>query len=175
MYVHVDKSKRNVLSPSMHSSNKKQNTKRKPIQRMEGLAGLFGLDQWVPTGAPILTRADFQNLLHGGRIDADQLMGVIPAGLQNTFDIGPRTQRGFKFEWGDWHVHGHEADAGAQAGHVGGAGWVVRIRNGNQWLLSEPLVSVHPDDHLKYFEPRNWASANGQFAREHSHIPLDFG
>lgn len=31
MYVHVDKSKRNVLSPSMHSSNKKQNTERKPM------------------------------------------------------------------------------------------------------------------------------------------------
>ncbi|MCG7534150.1 hypothetical protein [Pseudoalteromonas sp. OOF1S-7] len=169
MYDYLESKKRAIA----HPYNNKESIRRGTIQRQEGLAGLFGLELWVPTGAPNPTRADFQNLLNGGTINADQLMAVIPAGLENTFEIGPRTQRGFKFEWGNWHVHGHEADAGAHAGHVGGAGWIVRIRDGNQWLLSQPLISDHPVGHVNYFAPTSWAAANGQFARAHSHIPLD--
>ncbi len=166
--------KKNInRSEKLKFLNKNQESILRAMQKMEGLADLFGLDQWVPAGIVAPTRNDFNNLLNAGRINANQLMALIPAGLDNTFEIGPRSQRGFKFVWGNWHVHGHEPDAGAQVGHIGGAGWVVRIREGNQWLLSQPMIGVFPMGHPDYVAPRNWAAANGQFAQAHSHIPLD--
>ncbi len=65
----------------------------------------------------------------------------IPFGTPDTFEFEPRSQRGFKFDWTDasntaWHVHAHEPDQGAQAGHAGGLTWVVRIRKNQDWLLS---------------------------------------
>ncbi|MGB0944642.1 MAG: hypothetical protein ACPGUE_19705 [Marinomonas sp.] len=173
MFAQIERlNKQRYRTPTDPLSKDKVNSKESPIQRL-GLTDLFGLDQWVPTGgAP--TRQDFKNLINAGRINADQLMSIIPAGLKNTFEIEPRSQRGFKFEWGNWHVHGHEPDVGAQAGHVGGAGWVVRIKDGNDWLLSQTLVSNFPVNHANYTAPRDWARANNATVRASSHIPLSF-
>ena len=128
-------------------------------------------DRWIPTGGNP-TRTDFENLLNGGAINANSLMKVIPAGLKNKFVPESRTTWGFKFEWGNWHVHGHEPDRGAVAGHAGGAGWVVRIRQNNDWLLANMQVSNFPLGHANYFAPRYWSRGRSAFVMRHSHIPL---
>lgn len=156
-----------------------------------GLASLFGLDLWVPLGVPrstIATKSNFQTVVNlaSGRCAAGpsavNLMALIPHGTRNTFEIEPRSQRGFKFEWQDvngvqWHVHGHEPDAGAQLGHVGAGGWIVRInyRPANRafWLLSRPLISNFPASHPNYAPPANWSNSNSQVVMANSHIPLD--
>jgi hypothetical protein len=141
-----------------------------PVQRAAiGLADLFGKDQWVPTGGANPTRPHFEALRNGGQINADALLAVIPTGLSNTFEIESRTQRGFKFAWNsgeqDWLVWGHEADAGAAAGHAGAAGWTVRIREGNRFLMAQ---QVNPDVGVPY----NWAVANTAAKVQASHIAL---
>lgn len=139
----------------------------------EGLADLFGADEWVPTGgAP--TAADFERLLNANSIDLNALLQTIPTGTPNTFQFEPRSQRGFKFEWPGWHIHGHEPDAGAQAGHVGGAGWIVRIQNTTtkEYLLSDTLISNFQPGHANYKPPTNWAKATTDTTRGRSHIPL---
>lgn len=100
-----------------------------------GLADLFGRGEWQPTGMirdTAHTKSQFQALLRAGHMVAGvnyvELMSAIPYGLVDQFEIERRSQRGFKFEWEDaqgvaWHVHGHEPDAGALAGHAGGQGW----------------------------------------------------
>lgn len=154
-------------------------TSEHPVRQHTGLPTLFGLDQWIPTGTPDPSRADFEALLQDGRIEANALMAVVPAGLDNLFEIEPRTQRGFKFEWKDtlgqrWHVHGHEPDTGAASGHVGAGQWVVRIQNGPEWLMSTPITSNFPPGHKNYQPPKVWSKARGEEAIARSHIPLYF-
>jgi hypothetical protein len=152
---------------------------RHPIQRMIGLAELFGQDEWnaggtrAPAGAvaaTLATRTAFANLRAAGQIDAAALVGEVPVGCANTFEIEPRSQRGFKYQWNDtngtaWTVWGHEADAGAALGHVGGAGWTVRIRNGNHFLMA---ATINPPVGVPY----DWATATTPIRIAASHIPL---
>jgi hypothetical protein len=143
---------------------------------MEGLADMFGADQWAGTGGVRNhTRNEFENLRVGNRISWVGLAGLIPATCANSFAFEPRSQRGFKFEWTDpdggiWHVHGHEPDAGAAAGHVGGAGWVVRIKNGQDWLLSQTYTMVVPGSPNRNVD---WSRSRGGAVAALSHIPFD--
>ncbi|MBZ4420137.1 polymorphic toxin type 30 domain-containing protein [Myxococcus sp. RHSTA-1-4] len=139
-----------------------------------GLADLFGGNDWVPTGGVPATAANFENLRHApnGTIWWSELRQLIPAGTPNTYEFGPRAPRGFKFEWVEpgptrYHVHGHEPDAGAPIGGAGGAGWVVRIRRNNVWLLAAPWAPAHPAG----MAPTDWSAAGGAAAL--AHIPFD--
>jgi hypothetical protein len=142
----------------------------------EGLADLFGQGEWsgtAPAGSNP-TRQQFEALRQGptGRIADAALLALVPQNVANSFEFEPRTQRGFKFVWGNWHVHGHEPDAGAAAGHAGAAGWVVRVqdRASREWLLAAPWQPQVPGQQPA---PVDWsASRSGQVARL-SHIPLD--
>jgi hypothetical protein len=149
-----------------------------------GLTALFGDDLWVPTGVNMLTvacRNAFLGLIAGGQINSNgtcaNILALIPANTPNTFEFEPRCQRGFKFVWNDlnnilWQVHGHEADAGAAFGHVGGAGWTCRIRSGQDYLMSVPWTSPFPTSHANYLAPTSWKSGNSNWVIQHSHIPL---
>jgi hypothetical protein len=142
-----------------------------------GLYGLFGIDRWVSFGAntdiPALKNR-FQTLLRGATINGADLLQAIPAGLTNTFAIEARTQRGFKFEWRDtagvgWH--GHEADAGAGAGHLGAAGWTRRVNCGKLWLLPTEQISAFPVGHANYAAPTHWKPINRNRIGD-THVPL---
>nr|WP_147395290.1 polymorphic toxin type 30 domain-containing protein [Azospirillum cavernae] len=140
------------------------------------MADMFGLNDWLPTGgARDHTRAEFEALRGaGGRIDWAQLSALIPANCTNLFQFEPRTQRGFKFEWsdptaGNWHVHGHEPDAGAAAGHAGAAGWVVRISHNGDWLLSTTYDMVVPGTGTV---PTDWSRSRSANVARLSHIPF---
>ena len=153
---------------------------------MFGLKDLFGAGEWLGTyNGPLLGTAAwqlaFQGLIQNGQIDGggncQNLLNHIPVNIHNTFEFEPRSQRGFKFNWNDanlnhWQVHGHEADAGAQLGHVGAAGWTVRIQvrivNQNLFLMSEEWVAP-PHVNLP---STHWKQANSNWTIQHSHIPL---
>lgn len=143
-----------------------------------GLYFLFGHDRWVPSGTNTDTLAfkvRFETLVAGGSINGDELLKQIPAGLRNKFDIEARTQRGFKFEWKDtaneaWHIHGHEADAGAKSGHIGGKGWTCRISYGRYWLVPVMIVSKFPPTHTNYQPPTMWTKNKNMMGD--THVPL---
>lgn len=139
----------------------------------EGLAELFGRSAWRGTAAAGSnpTKADFAGLRHAGRIKDDELLALIPSDAENQFAFEPRSQRGFKFEWNNWHVHGHEPDAGAAAGHVGAAGWVVRIqdRTDGTWLLANQWAPGGPNPAA----PTDWSRSRSHQVAALSHIPLD--
>ena len=147
-----------------------------------GLTFLFGHDRWVPSGTNTDTPAfkiRFETLVAGGSIDGDALMKQIPSGLANKFEIEARTQRGFKFEWNDtagvpWHVHGHEPDAGAKAGHIGAARWICRISYNNKfWLVPAMIVSNFPDGHANFQPPTMWTPSKNKNKARDTHVPLD--
>lgn len=143
-----------------------------------GLYFLFGHDRWVPSGTNTDTLAfknRFETLVAGGSINGDDLLKQIPAGLRNKFDIEARTQRGFKFEWKDtsnedWHIHGHEADAGAKSGHIGGKGWTCRISYGKYWLVPVMIISAFPSTHPNYQPPTMWTVNKKKMGD--THVPL---
>jgi hypothetical protein len=164
---------------SMRQISMPGKTRSTTVQRSIGLAELFGHDEWeagggrAPTGAiqnTVATTAAFAGLRAGGSIDAALLVAQVPAGCQNDFEIESRTQRGFKYSWNDtngvaWLVWGHEPDAGAALGHVGGNQWSVRIRRGNQFLMS---ATINPPVGVAY----DWAQANTPPRVQASHIRL---
>jgi hypothetical protein len=124
-----------------------------------------------PQGANNPTQANFEALRNAGRIAVNDLMAIIPAGADDEWESFPgRTQRGFKFAWRagavDWVVWGHEPDLGAAPGHAGAAGWTVRIRRGNQYLMD---TTINPPVGAAY----DWALGNTPAKIQHSHIPLD--
>jgi hypothetical protein len=146
-----------------------------------GLYFLFGHDLWVPTGTNTDTSAfktRFETLVVGGSVNGDDLLRQIPAGLRNKFDIEARTQRGFKFEWQDtaheeWHIHGHEADAGAKSGHIGAKGWTCRVSygpRGKYMLIPIAIVSTFPPNHANYKPPTMWTANRNKVGD--SHLPL---
>jgi hypothetical protein len=127
-----------------------------------------------------VTEAQFQGLINAGRIDMHALMGVVPAGVANTWTAGwtDRIWQGFKFEWQDvagtwWHVHGHARDPQAPQGGHARAGWVVRIKHGSKWLLQAPY-NPDPTDTRPGHGPVSWHKApRTQPAVENlTHIPL---
>lgn len=150
----------------------------------EGLADLFGMDLWQPTGLDRSTsdlKYRFQCLVVGGQIDGhgncNNILGLIPRDVLNTFEIEPRSQRGFKFVWKDtngvlWEVHGHEQDAGAAAHYVGAVGWTCRIKCGDYYLMSEEWRSDFPETHANYLPPTAWKKGRGNWIIAHSHIPI---
>ncbi|MFC7422139.1 hypothetical protein ACFQNF_19970 [Iodobacter arcticus] len=158
----------------------------------EGLADLFGTDQWTPTGAvktTAQTQYDFEllvqahvNPLTPGVIDGGgtcaNILAAIPAGQQNTFEFEPRSQYGFKFRWTDangvqWQVHGHEPDAGAVVGHVGAGAWTMRVQCGNAFMMSRQLVSDFPAIHANYTPPTFWSRCNTPLKVGLSHIVIN--
>lgn len=152
---------------------------KRVLQRMIGLADLFGVDDWeaggnrAPAGAAtttVATSANFENLRVAAQIDAAQLVALVPVGCANVFEFESRTQRGFKYQWNDtngvaWTVWGHEPDAGAGAGYAGGAGWTVRIRRANHYLMDQ---TINPPVGVAY----DWAVPNTPAKVQHSHIAL---
>jgi hypothetical protein len=95
--------------------------------------------------------------------------------LRNKFDIEARTQRGFKFEWNDtagvlWHMHGHEPDAGAKAGHIGAKGWTCRVSYDKYWLVPVVISSAFPPGHANFQPPTMW-TANKKKVGD-THVPL---
>lgn len=177
-------SERRVPRPPRHEASARSHDMRSArltqggtdavAQPFMGLADLFGRNDWVPTGGVPATAANFENLRHApnGTIWWSELRQLIPAGTPNTYEFGPRALRGFKFEWVEpgntrYHVHGHEPDLGAPVGGAGGAGWVVRIRRNNVWLLAQPWAPAHPAGQ----PPMDWSAANGAAAL--AHIPFD--
>lgn len=113
----------------------------------------------------------FENLIEGvGWIDIGKLMFLVPEGTQNTWTANPtdRIQKGFKYVWEDksgikYTVHGHEEDGKAPHGSVAKNNWIVRIRHGNRYLLTEKVVEIQEG------VQKNW-SANDKYANL-SHIP----
>lgn len=159
-------------SPALRSSPAPRSSSPDAI----GLPSLFGLDRWKPSGSPNPTRENFEALRDAhGRISTNRLMKLIPGGTPNSWTIESRTQRGFKYVWQDvngaWHVHGHEPDTGAQAGHVGGNRWIVRISRNGEWLLPKPLKSNFPVGHNNYQPPTNWSNSRARNVAALSHIP----
>lgn len=127
-------------------------------------------DLFQPWNAANPTAADFEGLRAGGAIALAALMNQIPVTADDEWVVMPdRTTRGFKFTWNDgandWEVWGHEPDLGAAAGHAGAAGWVVRIKCGNRFLMNQQVV---PPVGGAY----DWAPATTQDRVRRSHITL---
>jgi len=141
----------------------------------EGLAELFGVNSWRGTAAlrSNPAAAQFAALRNNGRINVNQLLALVPGDIPNAFAVEGRSQRGFKFEWGNWHVHGHEPDAGAAPGHAGAGGWVVRIqdRGAGTWLLATAWVPQGPPAQRP--PPTDWSNSRSNQVARLSHIPLD--
>ena len=123
-------------------------------------------------------RADFEGLRTPpeGAIRVVDLLQLIPQNEGNTFKPETRITRGFKFEWLNWHVHGHEPDTGAATGHAGARSWVVRIRDTTtgSWLLAtswakENLVAQTVQAAVDWCTPREMRT---EAAKRRSHIPL---
>lgn len=93
----------------------------------------------IPANAAIPTAADFEGQI-GLQSTPAVLSGLIPAGTLNTYVPGPRTARGFKFEWlsagVQWKVWGHSADSGAAVGTIAATEWTFRVQRGNQFLTA---------------------------------------
>ena len=99
---------------------------------------MLQLDAMInPANAGIPTQADFENAidLHG---TPAILSALIPAGTANSYVAGPRTERGFKFEWISagvtWKVWGHSAVVGAPGGTFAAKDWTFRVQCGNKYL-----------------------------------------
>src|SRR5690606_37916665 len=83
------------------------------------------------------TRNDFEQQINYQATPAI-LSALIPAGTPNTYVPGPRTTRGFRFEWMSagqlWIVWGHDAVQGAPQGTLAAQEWTFRVKSGNQFL-----------------------------------------
>lgn len=163
--------------PSCPSGHPPPPTRYQPsttaVQRMgdrDALRSRLDRDAFQPWNPANPTRADFAALRAAGAIDVSALMLVIPVAADDDWVIIPgRTTRGFKFTWNDgvsdWEVWGHEPDLGAAVGYAGAAGWTVRIKCGNQYLMDQQIA---PPVGAAY----DWATATTPARVQHSHIAL---
>ena len=99
---------------------------------------LLQLDAMInPANQRIPTAVDFENQISMQATPAI-LSALIPAGTANSYVPGPRTERGFKFEWllagVQWKVWGHSAVANAPAGTIAAKDWTFRVQQGNRFL-----------------------------------------
>jgi hypothetical protein len=140
------------------------------VSATDALRSRLDRDAFQPWNAANPTRANFEALRNGAAIDVAALMLVVPVDADDDWVVIPgRTTRGFKYTWNDgandWEVWGHEPDQGAAAGHAGAAGWTVRIKCGNQYLMDQQIV---PPVGGAY----DWAPGNSAARVQHSHIAL---
>ncbi len=107
----------------------------------------------------------FENLLEGvGYIQLSYLEFLIPKGTLNswTSKSTDRIQRGFKYKFGKYQIHGHERDSAAPIGSVAKSNWIVRIKHKSRYLLSDTVTPPTGG-------PTNW-SKNKKYANL-THIP----
>ena len=90
-----------------------------------------------PANAAIPTAVDFENGI-GTQSTPAILSTLIPAGTLNSYVPGPRTERGFKFEWVSagvaWKVWGHSAVVDAPVDTIAAKDWTFRVQQGNRFL-----------------------------------------
>jgi hypothetical protein len=90
-----------------------------------------------PANAGIPTAVDFENQI-GNQSTPAILSALIPAGTLDSYVPGPRTERGFKYEWQSmgvqWIVWGHSAVLNADVGTIAAKDWTFRVKQANRFL-----------------------------------------
>ncbi|GLQ91206.1 polymorphic toxin type 30 domain-containing protein [Dyella acidisoli] len=99
---------------------------------------MLQLDAMInPSNGGIPTAQDFENQI-GTQATPAILSALIPAGTLNSYVPGPRTERGFKYEWVSagiqWRVWGHSAVTNAPVGTIAAKEWTFRVQQGNKFL-----------------------------------------
>ncbi len=127
------------------------------------------------------TIKDFEEVVKSEKIHRDDIEKLIPSHVKDSWVSGPRTAKGFKYEWNDgelhWHIHGHSADASAPAGSESGSGDIIRVAygdpskvNGKGFIKLEKYLYQKPFSPNGKVAPSVWGGNKNTL----SHIPYIF-
>jgi hypothetical protein len=96
-------------------------------------------------------------LIKDGTIFWNDLTNFIPKDIENTWNPKGKLEDvdGFKYEWGNYHIHGHDANIFATQGGNSESGWTISMRSGNRW-----------------FKIDGTTTRNTQLFANETHIPL---